>query len=111
MNVHTPIDEPVEMIGTTPSAAGDTPFNPERAERAFQHVADLEDDLNRVKHALRMLTVMDFGDVCPDDRDALAILEMLCIANEALERIWEKRSDAWNELHPFAYPHRHGWRA
>lgn len=112
MNVHTPIDdEPVEMIGNTPSAAGDKPFNPERAARAFRHVADIENDFNRIRNMVRMLFILDLSDICRDDRDVHALLELGYIADDALDRIWAAREAACDELHPFAYPHRYGWRA
>lgn len=90
-------------------AAGDTPYNPERAARAFHHATKLEGDLNRIRNMLRILFIMDLGDVCSDPRDEQAILEIAYIANDALDRIVEGRKAICDELHPFAYPHRHGW--
>jgi len=75
-----------------------------RAIRAFQHVADQEDSLNRIAGALRTFLMLDLGDVIPDADDQRAILELVYGAQEALERVWAKRSAAWDELHPFAYP-------
>lgn len=63
MNAHTPPPTaPVETIGNTPSAASDKPFNPARAARAFHHVADMEEVLNRIRNMVRMLFIMDLDD-------------------------------------------------
>jgi len=110
MNAHTPPPTaPVETIGNTPSAASDKPFNPARAARAFHHVADMEEVLNRIRNMVRMLFIMDLDDICRDSRDVHALIELGCIANDALDRLWAAREAAWGELHPFAYPKRHGW--
>lgn len=75
-----------------------------RAVRAFHHIADMEEDLNRVEGALRTFIMLDTDAVIPDSNNARAILELVYGAQEALARVWEKRSAAWDGLHPFAYP-------
>lgn len=84
------------------------PINPSRpsgarAARAFDHVADMETDISRVNGVLRMFIMMDVDQVCPDGRDASAILELIYGAQEAMARIWEKREAAFEELHPFRF--------
>ena len=106
MNAQTKI-EPISLA--CPSAAGEIPYNPARPERAFRQVADMETDFNRLRGLMRLLLVMDLDDVCSDERDALAILELTYTANETIDRLYEKRNAAWSELHPFAYPRSHGW--
>lgn len=92
-------------------AAEDQPFNPARAARAFSHIYDIEKDINRVRNMVRMFFILDLDDICPDDRDANAILELAYVADDALDRIWAAREAACENLHPFAYPRTHGWRA
>jgi len=111
MNVHTPIDDEPAMSVHTHCARLETPFNPERAARAFHHVAGIENDFNRVRNMVRMLFILDLGDICRDNRDVQALLELGYIADDALDRIWAAREAACEELHPFAFPVRHGWRA
>lgn len=109
MNAHTPPTAPTTMVGDTPSAASDKPFNPARAARAFRCVADMENDFNRIRNMVRMLFIMDLNDICHDNRDVHALLELGYIADDALDRIGAARQAACSELHPFAYPRRHGW--
>lgn len=84
------------------------PVDTDGVRRAFHSVADMERPLERLFGMLRMLVVMELDDIMPDERDVEAVLETVRTAQEALAVIQEKRSAAFNDLHPFAYPPRGG---
>ena len=73
------------------------------ARGAFHRVADMENPIERLSGMLRMLIVMQLDDIMPDPRDALAVLETVRIAQEALDRVQEHRTAAFRQLHPFVY--------
>lgn len=95
----------LEAVGAM-SLADD--LSTDRAERAFHHVSDIEGDLNQVQATLRMILMLDTAQVFNSDEEASAIIDLVLVATKALERVWEKRSLAFTELHPFAYPASHG---